>query len=223
MEDRWPNHQTDRMEIFYWAMQDSNFNVLGIVDNQGVLRERLESVSEPDVPAMGRKWPACKDAGPRRIRRKILRGPRTRQAGHCRPTLRAACLSGPPGVAPPPQPGVPESTRRRFLAGAEMHAVADAPGSETDSRFTPYGERKVLFSRGANDGGLYAATGLSRRFFSFDWGIQPYGRFIQRDPLGYVDGMGLYEYVRSSPNRFPLFPPTTPTRQPIFGFCVVKK
>jgi hypothetical protein len=25
------------------------------------------------------------------------------------------------------------------------------------------------------------------------------GRWIQRDPLGYVDGMGLYEYVRSGP------------------------
>ena len=25
------------------------------------------------------------------------------------------------------------------------------------------------------------------------------GRFVQRDPLGYVDGMGLYEYVASRP------------------------
>jgi hypothetical protein len=24
-------------------------------------------------------------------------------------------------------------------------------------------------------------------------------RFLQRDPVGYVDGMSLYEYVRSSP------------------------
>ncbi len=28
------------------------------------------------------------------------------------------------------------------------------------------------------------------------------GRFLQRDPLGYVDGMGLYEYVRSRPAVF---------------------
>ncbi len=28
------------------------------------------------------------------------------------------------------------------------------------------------------------------------------GRFLQRDPLGYVDGFSLYEYVRSSPIRF---------------------
>jgi uncharacterized protein RhaS with RHS repeats len=25
------------------------------------------------------------------------------------------------------------------------------------------------------------------------------GRFLQRDPIGYVDGMNLYEYVRSTP------------------------
>tara|TARA_B100001093_G_scaffold307652_2_gene293615 strand:- start:722 stop:2692 length:1971 start_codon:yes stop_codon:yes gene_type:complete len=28
------------------------------------------------------------------------------------------------------------------------------------------------------------------------------GRFLQRDPLGYVDGMGLYTYARSNPLRF---------------------
>lgn len=27
------------------------------------------------------------------------------------------------------------------------------------------------------------------------------GRFIQRDPLGYVDGMNMYEYVMSKPGR----------------------
>jgi RHS repeat-associated protein len=28
------------------------------------------------------------------------------------------------------------------------------------------------------------------------------GRFLERDPLGYIDGMNLYEYVRSRPTRF---------------------
>ena len=28
------------------------------------------------------------------------------------------------------------------------------------------------------------------------------GRFVQRDPIGYADGMNLYEYGRSSPSRF---------------------
>jgi RHS repeat-associated protein len=31
------------------------------------------------------------------------------------------------------------------------------------------------------------------------WNSPPLGRWIQRDPLGYVDGMGLYEYVRGAP------------------------
>jgi len=30
----------------------------------------------------------------------------------------------------------------------------------------------------------------------------PLGRFLQRDPVGYADGMGLYEYCRGSPVRF---------------------
>lgn len=28
-----------------------------------------------------------------------------------------------------------------------------------------------------------------------------HGRFLQRDPLGYIDGMGLYEYVKGRPNK----------------------
>ena len=28
------------------------------------------------------------------------------------------------------------------------------------------------------------------------------GRFLQRDPAGYVDGGTLYEYARSNPTRF---------------------
>jgi RHS repeat-associated protein len=121
----------------HWAMQDSNWNVLGVVDYQGVLVERYE--------------------------------------------------------------------------------------------YTPYGERRVFRSAGADDPGLHASFGMSRRVVT-GYGQQPFGicdighqglmhdeelglvynrarmlhptlgRFIQRDPLGYVDGMGLYEYVRSSPS-----------------------
>lgn len=40
-------------------------------------------------------------------------------------------------------------------------------------------------------------TGL---YFYRAWYYDPVkGRFLQRDPLGYVDGMNLYEYVRSNP------------------------
>ena len=31
------------------------------------------------------------------------------------------------------------------------------------------------------------------------WNSPPLGRWIERDPLGYVDGMGLYAYVRAGP------------------------
>jgi RHS repeat-associated protein len=32
------------------------------------------------------------------------------------------------------------------------------------------------------------------------WLSPPLGRWIERDPLGYVDGMGLYEYVKGRPS-----------------------
>jgi len=42
-----------------------------------------------------------------------------------------------------------------------------------------------------NETGLYC---VRYRFY-----VPPLGRWLQRDPLGYVDGMGLYEYVGSAP------------------------
>ncbi len=47
------------------------------------------------------------------------------------------------------------------------------------------------------------------------------GRFIQRDPKGYVDGMGLYEYVRSNPTNltdpFGASIGIAPTRDPMIS------
>jgi RHS repeat-associated protein len=34
------------------------------------------------------------------------------------------------------------------------------------------------------------------------WNSPPLGRWIERDPLGYVDGMGLYEYAKGIPSVF---------------------
>ncbi len=42
------------------------------------------------------------------------------------------------------------------------------------------------------------------------------GRWLQRDPLGYVDGMSWYEYVKSSPLRA-----TDPTGQSLSGLIGV--
>ncbi len=98
--------------------------------------------------------------------------------------------------------------------------------------YRPYGERQVYLSPGVNDPEAHAPTQLSRRVETYGWVTQPYGlnefghqgllhdeetglvynrarmlhprlgRFMQRDPLGYVDGFNLYEYVRSSPLGF---------------------
>ena len=90
--------------------------------------------------------------------------------------------------------------------------------------YTPYGQRTVFFSPGSNDTDLMAPTPISRRIPFTGGVNQPYGlnefghqglyhdeesgliynrarelhptlgRFMQRDPLGYVDGGSLYEY-----------------------------
>jgi RHS repeat-associated protein len=94
--------------------------------------------------------------------------------------------------------------------------------------YSPYGQRTVLASAGANDPGLYAASLVSQRVVS--GGVnQPYGlcefghqglfhddesglvynrartlhpglgRFLQQDPLGYVDSASLYLGCHDSP------------------------
>ncbi len=95
--------------------------------------------------------------------------------------------------------------------------------------YRPYGERQVYLSSGVNDPDVLAPTQLSRRVETYGWVTQPYGlnefghqgllhdeetglvynrarmlhprlgRFMQRDPLEYIDGSNLYEYVRSNP------------------------
>ena len=94
--------------------------------------------------------------------------------------------------------------------------------------YTPYGERTVYLSPGSNDPDAMAPTMISRRW-TVGSTAQPYGlndighqglmhdedtgliqnrarmrsprlgRWLQREPLGYVDGMSLYQYVGSEP------------------------
>ncbi len=99
--------------------------------------------------------------------------------------------------------------------------------------YRPYGERQVYLSPGVNDPDVLAPTQLSRRVETYGWVTQSYGlnefghqgllhdeetglvynrarmlhprlgRFMQRDPLGYVDGFNLYEgQVRRQMNIF---------------------
>ena len=108
-------------------------------------------------------------------------------------------------------------------ANFNVMALVD-PGGVIVERYeyTPYGERTVYFSPGANDPEAMAPTAISRRWTTSGGTAQPYGlndighqglmhdeeaglvdnrarmlhpglkRFIQRDPLRYVDGMNSY-------------------------------
>jgi RHS repeat-associated protein len=97
--------------------------------------------------------------------------------------------------------------------------------------YAAYGQRQVFTSAGSNDPGCYAPVFASRKVVigsvSQPWGLneighqgllhdeqtglvynrarmlQPtLGRFMQNDPLGYVDGLNTYEYCGSNSVRY---------------------
>ena len=115
-------------------------------------------------------------------------------------------------------------------ANFNVTGLVDSGGDLVERyEYTPYGQRAVFKNAGSSDettsAPLYesqrVACGLQPAAWSIcDLGhqgllldkeiglydnrrrvLQPrFGRFMQRDPIGYADGMGLYEYTSSSPN-----------------------
>jgi len=87
--------------------------------------------------------------------------------------------------------------------------VDDGDGSVTFiewAEYDPYGAATVTIADGQSATGnpylfqgrrLDTETGLY--YFRNRYYSPELGRFLQRDPMGYVDGMGLYEFGRSSP------------------------
>jgi RHS repeat-associated protein len=92
-----------------------------------------------------------------------------------------------------------------------VHALVNDAGTVVERySYTPYGEATVLTPVGipiptSAVGNVYTFTGreLDAESGLYHFRARTYapklGRFIQRDPAGYVDGMDLYEYLRSSP------------------------
>jgi len=107
--------------------------------------------------------------------------------------------------------------RLYYLTDANMNVTALVSTSGTvveRYRYDPYGQVEVLdadFSADADGKSDYAnailycgyyfdnETGLCCVRYRFY--VPPLGRWLQRDRIGYGDGMGLYEYVRSTPVR----------------------
>jgi len=79
-----------------------------------------------------------------------------------------------------------------------LHGDADADGEVTEwaEDTTPDWDNRVLFCGYWRDGDT-ELDHVRRRFYH-----PTLGRWLTRDPLGYVDGMSLYEYVSSSPVAF---------------------
>ncbi len=94
-------------------------------------------------------------------------------------------------------------------------ALTDDSGGVVERyRYNAYGEMTVLTADGVSElvqssvGNRYGFTG---RRFDVETGFYYYraryyaperGRFLQRDPLGYADGMGVYAYVGNNPVNF---------------------
>jgi len=123
----------DDCETFYWALQDANYNVLGIVESDGDLAERYEY-----TPYSRRT--IYKSAGSDDV--------------HCH---------------------APIMESQRAVSGYP-HGICGIghQGLMHDKEFG------LIYNRAR-----YLHPVL--------------GRFTSRDPLGYVDGMSLYEYVRGNP------------------------
>jgi RHS repeat-associated protein len=92
-------------------------------------------------------------------------------------------------------------------------ALVDESGTVVERySYSPYGERTVLdadFSADANGlsdvdnalghQGLHLDTESALYYNRNRYFSPALGRFIARDPLGYVDGMSVYQYAKSSP------------------------
>jgi RHS repeat-associated protein len=89
--------------------------------------------------------------------------------------------------------------------------LSDAAGALVERyAYTAYGELTILapnrtlratssFQNRYTYTGREWDAGLSLYYFRARWLEPKAGRFIGRDPLGYVDGMGLYSYLHSGP------------------------
>jgi len=111
-------------------------------------------------------------------------------------------------------------------ANFNVLAVVDSDGAFKERyEYTPYGERMIFRSRGTNQPDCRTPVLESRRWLgSYPFGLcgighqglyhdkefnliynrarylsPKQGRFLNRDPLGYVDGMSFYTYCNSSP------------------------
>ncbi len=99
-------------------------------------------------------------------------------------------------------------------ANFDVTALTDTSGTVVErSSYTPYGTRSLHdASFGARASSSYSSDighqglthdGESGLVYNRNRIYHPaLGRFAQRDPLGYVDGMSLYEYLRSGPVHY---------------------
>jgi RHS repeat-associated protein len=101
-------------------------------------------------------------------------------------------------------------------ANMNVTALVDESGNVVERyAYDPYGERTVLDADWSADAdgvsdvdntlghqGLHLDTESALYYNRNRYYSPSLGRFTARDPLGYVDGMSVYEYVRSNPMLF---------------------
>ncbi len=97
-----------------------------------------------------------------------------------------------------------------------IRAITDSVGALVESyEYTPYGLMRVFDSQGiditATGSTIGNPFGYTGRRLDAESGLWYYrnrmysaslGRFLQRDPAGYVDGLNLYAYVLNNPLRY---------------------
>ena len=190
------NHAENMCERFFWALQDANYNVLGIVSAKGDLIERYEYTpyGQRTVYSRGWKLPDMNDDGVVDISDKIIW---TTNQFSFEPPICRADLNG---------DGTIDISDKIIYNASEFTMVDDDP-LVMQPRLESF--RNTERSMGAETTNIcnIGHQGLMHdKEFGLIYNRARYlspklGRFLQRDPLGYVDGMSLYEYVGSGPVR----------------------
>ncbi len=187
----------DNCEQFYWVLQDANFNVLGVLYQDGQMIERYEYTPY---------------------------GQRTVYSTAC---FVLGDANGDGVVSADDTASVQANfgSTTSMFGDADCNGVVDADdyasvtanfGRSVGALNDPLMMYPVLDGKPVPAGGVDQAYGLcdvghQGLFYDKEFGLYEnrarmqhptLGRFLQRDPTGYVDGMSLYEYVRSNPVRY---------------------
>ena len=182
-------------ERFFWALQDANFNVMAVVNSTGIVVERYEYTPYGQRTIFGRDWLAT-DADEDGT---VNLGDWSKLAIEFEESGYEASTSDTTGDG---IVNLSDQSQMSFDWG-KCWAPADDPLASYPRLETTRGRAALTtLAVGLCDVG-HQGLHFNREFGLYGNRARYYhprvGRFVQRDPSGYADGMSLYQYVQGKP------------------------